>query len=198
VRAQRDQFEENGALARRRSGRLAAVAAAAALLAGTLAAPPVARAYEEQVSLGFTIGYANLPTAPDEAPRHGVNGGLRTTYGLGDTWSLEARLEHAFFPDAHAPTHFSRLSIGATYALDVLRVVPFFGFGVGGALGVSDGHAAGDLVLYGAIGLDYLVSRRWLVGIDARVEILPVRNIDPVDLVAITAGLRAGILWDTY
>jgi hypothetical protein len=160
--------------------------------------PRSARAYEEQVSLGFAAGYASLPTAPDGAPRHGVNGGLRTTYGFGDAWSLEARLEHAFFPDELAPTHLTRLAVGATYAIDVLRVVPFFGFGVGGALGVRDGHVQPDLVLYGSVGLDYLVSRRWLVGLDVRAEVLPVRNIDPVDVVAVTAGLRASILWDTY
>ncbi len=167
-------------------------------LAAALGWPSAAHAYEEQVTVGVVLDYAVLPLAPDEVGMHGVNGGLAASYGLGDTFSLEARLEHAVFPDTTAATHLSRASLGLTYAVDVLTLVPLFGVGAGGAIGVRDGDVTGDLSLYASFGLDYLASRTWLLGAEVRAEVLPLRNIAPVDLLAITAGLKFALIFDTY
>jgi hypothetical protein len=180
---------------RHRSHRLAGLGLG---LVAALSFPGEAHAYEEQVTVGLVIDYGLLPMAPSGAGMHGLNGGITASYGLGDTFSLEARLEHAYFPDPDAATHLARGTFGMTYAVDVLTLVPLFGAGLGGALGVRDGDAAGDLVLYGSFALDYLVSRQFLVGGEVRAEVLPIRNIAAVDLLAITAGLRIAWIFDTY
>ncbi len=157
-----------------------------------------ARAYEEQVTVGLAVDYAVAPLADPDA-LHGLNGGLVTSYGLGDTFSLEARLEHAALVRGLEWRNLSRATVGLTYAIDVLTLVPLFGVGVGGALGVSNGDVEGDVVLYGSFALDYLFdSRRWLLGVEARAEVLPIGSIDFADRLLVTAGLRVAMIFDTY
>lgn len=167
-------------------------------LAAVLGCPSAAEAYEEQVTVGLVVDYAALPLAPEDAGVHGVNGGVIASYGLGEALSLEARLEHGVFPEATAATQLSRGSLGLSYGVDLVSVVPLFGLGAGGAVGVRDGVVAGDLSLYASFALDYLASRSWLVGAEVRAEVLPLRNIVPADLLALTAGLRVALIFDTY
>jgi hypothetical protein len=146
-------------------------------LAGSLAVALLglrtARAYEEQASLDGSLGYA-LIVPESNLPAHGAMFDLGAGIGLGDIAVLRGSLGYAFFrDDSRDSVHGGRLRIEALYLLDVLKVVPFFGLGGSLLLASAADNAlrvrpGGHVVL----GVDYLASRRWVVGLDVRPGVL--------------------------
>ena len=64
-------------------------------------------------------------------------------------------------------------SLRVEYTLDVLVVVPTFEIGVGYTHISEDGRGpASELLLLAGVGLDYLWSRKWSVGLGAQYHVL--------------------------
>lgn len=125
------------------------------------------RAYEEQASLDAALGYVLLLDS-ESLPEQGASIDVGGALGISDVAIVRGLIGYAPLFDPDAARHAGRLRVEALYLLDVLRIVPFFGLGAG--LLVADG---GDVtrVLPGGhivVGLDYLVSRTWTVGVDIR------------------------------
>ncbi len=101
-----------------------------AVVALTLAAPP-ALALERELVLSPRVGFAGS-TGPVGGPGAAVEIGAH--YGLNDAFSLYAVGAYtlAFPGDPRGPRHGASLSVGALYAVDVLRVVPYLGLGLRG------------------------------------------------------------------
>lgn len=113
--------------------------AAPATLALALAPAP-ASALERELILSPRVGFAGS-TGPVGGP--GATLELGAHYGLNDAFSLYAvgGYSLAFPDDPRGPRHGANLSVGAVYAIDVLRAVPYLGLGVRGDLltGPRDG-----------------------------------------------------------
>jgi hypothetical protein len=131
-----------------------------------------ARAYDEQWSLDAAAGYALL-VRDDWPTRQGTGVDLGATLGVSDSVMLRGTLGYAFLADTHRHEHLGRLRAEGLYLLDVLKLVPFFGVGV--TLTTAQ-HSEQELPLrpgvHLVLGLDYLASRSWNVGADARSGIL--------------------------
>ena len=142
-------------------------------LALALSGVGTAHAYEEQASLDGSLGYALI--VPDsDLPTHGALFDVGAGIGLGDVAVLRGSLGYARFHDQERGTvHGGRLRVEALYLLDVLQVVPFFG--LGGSLLLAPNEADALRVRPGAhlvVGVDYLASRSWVVGVDVRPGVL--------------------------
>ena len=162
-----------------------------------LATPRPGHAYEEQWSLELDAGYARaLPG--DEAPADGVQLGLTAGYGPNDVMTLRLRGSYAVHPAAD-PLHVAQLAVEAVYLLDVLTWVPYFGGGVGAAVSARDGRERVDLTLLAVVGLDYLVRRDLLVGVEARGALLPTGfSEDAFEPGLFSVSLKVGWLFDGY
>ncbi len=171
---------------------------AAALIAGALLVPASeARAYEDQISLGVDLGYANIQRG---APASGAGLGVSVGVGLGDTFTLKFRGGYALHPgSALTTTHALSATVDALYIVDILTWVPFFGAGIDGHLLIRDGSAAGNFEVHGIVGLDYLHSRTLAIGLDVRVGVLPFEPTPDVFRgLHIRAGLRVAWLFSTW
>ena len=165
-----------------------------AALAWQLLATPSARAYEDQASLDAALGYVLLADG-DGDPVQGPGVTLGAGLGLSDLGILRADLGYAALFAQGALRHAGRVRVEAAYLLDVLQFVPFFGLGV--SLLVSEGadHAqlrpGGHLVF----GVDYLVSRTWILGLDVRTGVLldGSRALSATDV-----SLRVSRLFETF
>lgn len=162
-----------------------------------LALPSPARAYEDQVTLSLGTGYAAVLANPD-LPTHGARIALDVGIGLNDAWTLTPRAEWVFHP-ASATLHVGLVGVEVTYAFDILEVVPFFGLGVDG-IGTLRGGAFGvDLAAHVVLGLDWLVTRDWLVGLDVRPYVLPFSLADNgIDPVYLTVGVHVGYGFERF
>lgn len=80
--------------------------------------------------------------------------------------------------------------VGLTYALDAIRWVPFVdaGFSVRRFAGGASGKDHTSAGVTAAAGVDYLLTRQWGLGLQARAHVLPV-GADSTDVV-LTAGAR--------
>jgi Outer membrane protein beta-barrel domain len=158
-----------------------------------LMASSVARAYEDQLSLGVGLGYAH---ATERGRAHsGALFGVEAGIGLSDTFTVRSSLSYSVHPDARA---LSVLGLGAEllYLVDVLEVVPYFGAGLDLLGSWTAGHGAlrGDLGLHPVLGLDWLINRDVALGIEARpVFLLTALQRAPV---YVTAGVTASLLFD--
>lgn len=157
-------------------------------MGATLLAAP-ARAYDDQLLIGLDAGYA-LVLVDNDLPRHAPQLGLTLSLGLNDAWSVNGRIAHA----VHIGDPVLHASVGAAevvYSLDVLQWVPFFGVGTSAILTARDGGLGMDWALQAVVGLDFLASREWVVGLDIRMFILPLAlNALSVDPAYMTVGLR--------
>jgi hypothetical protein len=166
----------------------------AAGLWSLLCAAP-ALAYEEQASLDMALGYAFL-TGPDRATRQGAGAELGAGIGLSDALVLRGSLGYAALARRDDVEQIGRLRVEGIYLLDVLQVVPFFG--VGATLTTAQESSArvplrpgGHLVL----GVDYLWSRSWIVGLDVRSALL----IDGHEWLSATdVSLRLSRMFETF
>ena len=156
-----------------------------------LALPSTALAYEDEITLELGTGYAAV-LANDDLPTHGVRLAVDVGIGLNDAWTLTPRAEWVFHPDASL-LHVGLVGLEVTYAFDILELVPWGGLGVDGVSTLRDGDLEIDLALNAVVGLDWLVTRDWLVGLDVRAYVLPFdladRGIDPAYL---TVGVHVG------
>jgi len=167
-------------------------------LALCLATPAVAWAYEDQATLGVDLGWLGAPSAEAGVPRNGASLGLSGTLGLGDSWSVGARVGYALHP-ADPSLHSGVAGLELIYLVDVLRLVPSLGLGVDGFFSLRDGEVGADLAVHALLRLDYLFSRRLLFGADFRIYALPFA-LDAGGLapLAMQAGLRVSLTFDRY
>ena len=168
------------------------------MVLGTLAAAPgIARAYDEVVTLGFEVGYAAVLTDVD-LPRHGPELGVVSSIGLGDMFSLRGRFAYAVHPGSEA-LHVGMLGVEVYYLLDIVQLVPFFGIGLDAIATLYDGTFGADPAVHAIIGLDYLLNRRVILGIDIRPYWLPLSlNDNGVDPVYLTINVRVSIRFERY
>jgi hypothetical protein len=163
----------------------------------TAALPATAFAYEDEVTLSIGTGYAAVLANPD-LPTHGARLAVDVGIGLNDAWTLTPRAEWVFHPSSSL-LHVGIVGLELSYAFDILEVVPWFGLGVDGIGTLRDGSLGVDLAIHAVIGLDWLVTRDWLVGLDVRPYVLPfslaTNGIDPVYL---TVGVHVGYGFERY
>ena len=108
----------------------------------------------------------------------GVTAGIEGLHNLDDVWSARGALAlDAARGDGGGWGESVTLELGASAALDVLRVIPFAQLGAAVSLG---GIGAGTgtsfrLGLHAGLGADYLLDRAWSLGLVLRGRILPLR-----------------------
>ncbi|MFT3921767.1 MAG: hypothetical protein QM778_04470 [Myxococcales bacterium] len=155
-----------------------------------------ARAYEDQASLDLAVGGA-LTAGAETLARGGPEVSAGGALGLSDLFFLRAQGGYLpLFGDGKAQ-QVGRVRLEAAYLLDVLRVVPFFGVGANLWLyrsKLDDAFEArpGAHIL---LGLDYLWSRSWSVGLDVRIGII----LEPGNVASANeAQLRCSRMFDLF
>jgi hypothetical protein len=133
-------------------------------------APSVAAASEGESVLSLSLGYAGYSLADQEKSASGALFGVEYERGITDALWLRGQLGYGAYPFGEF-SHSGDASFGLTYAIDVLKYVPYVkgGLGVLGVAGPAVDTAIYPLVEIGA-GLDILRSRSFSYGIEARVE----------------------------
>ena len=172
----------------KRAGAAAALGIALSVAGGSSGG---ALAYEGQLTLGLGLGYAAVVT--EGLPPHGALAQVSASVGLDDVWTVQASVSYALHPGAD-PLHVGIVGAELIYVLDVLEVVPFFGLGADAIGTVHQGRAGADAAAHAILGVDYLLSRTWLIGLDVRPYVLFTRlSTDPV---YITISARASLIFD--
>jgi opacity protein-like surface antigen len=149
------------------------------LLNGAAATPGFAAA-EDEWQLGGTLGADSLRA--DDRRIYGGIAGIDLQRGVTDAWAVRGALDLALHPVERSGARpgglvwAGGLSLGVTYTVDVLRVLPFVeaGFGLL-VLGGDVVDARRDAGLEVGFGADYLLSPRWAVGAVVRYRHLLVR-----------------------
>ncbi len=164
---------------------------------GVLTVAPAARAYEDQATAALSVGYGLVAIPESDLPQHGLAFGLLGSIGLDDAWELRARFDYVYhFGDL--PLHVGALGVEAIYQLDIIEVVPFFGAGIDGLATVYDGAFGGELGVHVVLGVDYLLSRDMLIGLDVRPHFLPLSgDIARLEPVYFTVGARVALIFET-
>jgi hypothetical protein len=129
-----------------------------------------ARAYEEQASADFALGYSGVVDS-DSLSTRGMLADLGASLGISDMFVLRGNFGYAGYWRNESVRSAGRFRLEAAYLLDILRWVPFFG--VGGSLWLYDDRSltvrpAWHMV----VGLDFLYDRAWTVGVDLRSGVL--------------------------
>ncbi len=152
-----------------------------AAVAGLLL-PPAAHAEQRELQLGLQPVYGI--TYIDQRSPSGGGGNLQLSYGITDAVAIQLHggvTAHPLAEDKDRMLAAGLLltwqaSVGVMYALDIVRVVPYFEASVG-ILGVTTLPAAkataggGTALNAGAeigLGADYMLNRRWAVGVALR------------------------------
>jgi hypothetical protein len=166
----------------------------AATVAALLALwPGRSLAYEDQIGLGVQLGYAHATDS--RLPHSGALLGLEVSLGLDDIWSVRGFATYSLHPGT--PT-LSVAMLGAEllYLVDILEFVPYFGAGldaIGSWVSGSDGFSA-EFGVHPVVGLDWLVTRGWTLGLEARpVFLVTAWSRQPI---YITLGVNAALLFD--
>jgi hypothetical protein len=152
-----------------------------------------ARAYEDQASLGLQLGYAYA--TQHSSPHHGGLVGIEGSLGLDDTFSVRGLISYGLQPGTRP---LSELNIGAEliYMIDVLALVPYFGGGID-ALGSWQARGAAfaaDFAVHPVFGIDWLPSRNWVLGLEARpLFLLTALRSQPI---YVTVAISAALLFD--
>ena len=183
---------------RRRVSRAPSWRAAAALLGALVTCSPQgAAAYEDQTLLGLDLSYV-LTTSAGPLPAHGLGLGATLGWGLDDTLTLQGRLGYALQPAATS-AHLLEASVELVYMLDVLQLVPFFGLGLDAVGFVRDGEFALAPLGHLLVGLDYLIDREWVAGLDLRAHLRPHAFAEPdPGPFLLTIGLRISRVFDRF
>ncbi|MFW5876662.1 MAG: hypothetical protein ACOCXM_07990 [Myxococcota bacterium] len=151
------------------------------------------RAYEDQLTVGVDTGYALVLA---EGASHGWTVGADASVGLGDLFSLRGRAGYGFHPQGGG-LHVAAAGAEVLYLLDVLEWVPYFGVGADGFFMALDGSTRGDLGLHAVLGVEWLASRDWLLGLDVRPYVLPLAFRDaPLDPIYLSVTLRYSLIFD--
>lgn len=154
-----------------------------------------ALAYEDRITLGAELGAGFF--AGDAASNvAGGLGGVDVSFGLNDVWTLRSHFSVALHP-GDATLGVGLIGTELLYTIDVVRWVPFFGAGIDALVVHGNGATHGDGAVHAVAGLDYLLSRDLLVGLDARVHVLPFAfDEGALDPMYITVNLRMELLFD--
>lgn len=164
-----------------RAGRALAAGAAGLALAAVAAAclqPRRALAEQRELQLGLQPVYGL--TYIDKRTPSGGGGNLQLSYGITDAVGIQLHgglTDHPLAEDKEEMLAAGTLltwhaSLGIVYALDIVRIVPFFEASIG-LLGVTtmvNGAAKTSLNAGAELGLgaDYMLNRRWAVGVAVR------------------------------
>jgi hypothetical protein len=122
---------------------------------------------------------------------------LEGTPCIGDAWNIQGLLIYGIFP-YQRPLSLATAGIDTAYALDIVRIVPLFGFGIDGVLSVRDRSTRGHQVLHALLGVDYLSNPRWLVGADLRGHWIATHAASPLDAVIGMAAVQVGLRFDLH
>lgn len=151
----------------------------AALVVAFSWAPP-ARAFEREWHVGAGAGLTDLTA---EGIGLGPEIGAHVSYGLSDTFDLRLDGRYAHLPlelagaAAHPPLSegrsFAFVDAALAYKVDILRAVPWLALGAGYFAAFEDplpeqALRSHDLHLFGAVGLDYALTRQLGLGATAR------------------------------
>lgn len=139
---------------------------------------PAARAEQRELQLGLQPVYGI--TYIDQRSPSGGGGNLQLSYGITDAVGIQLHgglTAHPLAEDMDKMLPAGLLltwhaSVGVMYALDIVRVVPYFEASVG-ILGVTTRTTAGAGTSLNAgaeigLGADYMLNRRWAVGVALR------------------------------
>ena len=129
----------------------------------------VARAYEDQYTLGLGAGYAQAVS--NSLPRHGAQFDVNGSVGLGPVFSLRGRLSYAFHP-ADQPLNTGLVGAELLYLIDIVELVPYFGVGLDGVGRARSSNLELDAAAHLVVGIDYLISRKMILGLDLRSHLL--------------------------
>jgi len=163
-------------------------------ICGVLPAP--AAAYEDQGTLGIEAGYGVVVITDTTLPQHGVLFGLELSFGLGDQFAIRGHADYGYHP-GDDEMHIGLFGVEVLYLLDIVRVVPYFGLGIDGIATGYQGAAGLELGFHVALGLEYLLSRHWLIGLDVRPHFLPITLSEGrVEPVYISSTLRVSWIFD--
>jgi hypothetical protein len=144
-----------------------------ALALALLLAPGAAAAVEGESSLAVTGRFATLSAGASgqQGDVSGAGGGLGVDYqrGFGDTWWFRAAVGGNAFAVEGQGSYAALAVVGVTYAVDVIKYVPYIGVG-GGAIVVGGGavETVVEPYLELGVGLEVLQSTTFSWGIDAR------------------------------
>jgi len=159
------------------------------------AVPEVARAYEETVTVGLDVGLGLAPSADIGVP--GSQVGISASWGLNDAFTLAGRVGYGWHPSG-VDAHLLVGGVEVAYLLDILQVVPFFGLGTD-ALGLfRGGTRSPDWALHAVAGLDWLVTRTWIVGLDVRAYFLPLDLDSDLSPYYVTIAFRVSMAFERY
>lgn len=154
-----------------------------------------ARAYEDQASLDAEVSYAHAVS--DDAPSHGVALGLGASLGLDDVLSLRGQLAWALHPSGNSSRSVFLVSAELLYLVDIVELVPYFGVGIDGIGGWVEGESVStDLGLHPILGVDWLLSREFALGVQLRsIFLLTALDTDPIYF---KAGVSASYFLDLF
>ncbi|MFH2006149.1 MAG: hypothetical protein ABI333_06150 [bacterium] len=168
---------------------------AALLLATTLllTASRPARAGEDELVVAPSLAYSVLRA--DGAERHGGAVYLDIDLGLTDSWSVRWSghySAHAVTGDNSDLLSAGALAFGALYTIDVLKVVPYISLSVGvSALGGAGQGLRWNCEMSVGIGIDYLVSRSFSVGLELRYQAL----VPDIERYPLFLGVGVRLAW---
>jgi hypothetical protein len=154
--------------------------AALVLLLSLLGSSAPVRAEQRELAIGVEPLYGL--TYIDQRTPSGGGGDLHISYGITDALAVQVQGGATAHPLQAAMVNMQQLlpgtlvtwqaSAGIVYALDVVRIVPFFEATLGilgtwtqTSAGVSNTFSVGASL---GLGADYLITRRWAVGVVAR------------------------------
>lgn len=140
------------------------VGLASATLALAAMTPGTALAYEGHVGVWLGAGYSGI-LGDTTLPPHAVAASAGVGIGLDDAWELRVRADYAYHVDS---VQRGLLSADLVYVLDILSVVPYFGVGAGGGWTALPEGLRGDVVAGAILGVDVLLDRTWIVGVELR------------------------------
>ena len=169
---------------------------AAALMALALGAPSPVRAYEDQLTLEFGVGYAHA-FSDGAVPSSGLPLAIAASMGINDVWTVRASVAYALHP-GDPTVHVGVFGAELLYVVDILEVVPYFGAGLDALTTLSDGAVGADLGAHIVLGVDWLLSRSAYLGLDLRPYLL-VSELFEADVrfpVYLTVLARAGLVFD--
>lgn len=143
-----------------------------------------ARAFEGQARIGASFGYSYF--SPPDTTTHGFAGGVHGILGIDDTQALTVELNAGYHPGTGI---FSAAGgFGAYYFLDYFQAIPYFGAitelatvrRLNGGCDLPEGPPCSTSGIGFSIpfGLDYMLSRRWVVGLQGRYHLMALGSAD--------------------
>ena len=141
-----------------------------ALAAALLSLPATAAASEGENIISLRLGYAGYTLSDQDHAASGALVGVEYERGVTEALWLRGQVGLGAYPFGEA-SFSGDASVGLTYAIDVIRYVPYVKGGVGvlGVIGPAVDTSIYPLIEAGA-GLDILHSRAFSYGLEARVE----------------------------